>query len=410
MATNYLINGAEFSDNYIPKERFSLGGLWGWGTGRPGFGGGPTNDSATTYPPTKIYNPNTSDNTGYGLNWKEAAIAWNPYYEGGTCAAIKTDGTLWTSGYSYYGELGYAYQYQAFATGSTYLVQLGSDKTWSRITGGRNCFHAIKTDGTLWSWGRNTTGGLGVGDTTDRSSPVQIANGGTNWKQVSGCKTGQLSFAMAIKTDGTLWGWGQNGFYNLGNGTYTTSSTPTQTGTATNWKFVSCGGYNSCALKTDGTLWNWGLYSSLLGDGSAFAGRSTPVQMSGNNWKLVSAAPYQYAGIKTDGTLWSCGYNFSGNIGDGTTETRLYWTQEITGSQWKTVKTTPYATYAIKTDGTLWAWGSNYTSYGQTGSLGLNQGDVGTAKLTPVQVYGGGTNWKDVYVNTPATMGIRYDE
>jgi hypothetical protein len=59
----------------------------------------------------------------------------------------------------------------------------------------------------------------------------------------------------------------------------------------------------------------------------------------------------------------------------------------------------------------LWAWGANYsTGYGSTGTLGLNQGDTGTAKLTPTQVANGGTNWKDVYVNGPATMAIRYDE
>lgn len=420
MATNFLINGAEFSDNYIPKERFSLGGLWGWGTGRPGFGGGPTNDSVTTYPPTKIYNPNTSDNTGYGLNWKEAAMSWDTYYSGGTCAAIKTDGTLWTSGYSYYGELGYAYQYQAFMVGSTHLVQLGSDKTWSRISGGFNCFYAIKTDGTLWAWGRNLNasgqsnygGQLGDGTNVHKSSPVQIFGGGTNWKMVSGSKHNSIGYAMAIKTDGTLWGWGVSGFGSTGQGNGTTAqSSPVQTGNATNWKLVSCGAYSSCGIKTDGTLWTWGIFSALLGDGSGFSNPTTPVQMAGNNWKLVSCANYVYAGIKTDGTLWSCGQNGYGTIGDGTTQTRLAWTQEITGSQWKTVKITQFATYAIKTDGTLWAWGANYsTGYGQTGTLGLNQGDTGTAKLTPTQVANGGTNWKDVYVIGPAAMGIRYDE
>jgi hypothetical protein len=421
MATNYLINGAEFSDNYIPKERFSLGGLWGWGTGRPGFGGGPTNDSATMHPPSKIYNPNTSDLTGYGLNWKEAAIAWTPYYEGGTCAAIKTDGTLWTSGYSYYGELGYAFANQAFATGSTYLVQLGSDKTWSRISAGWNSFFAIKTDGTLWAWGRNRDNGnnyggnLGDGTTTHRSSPVQVANGGTNWKMVTGGKANSAAYALAIKTDGTLWGWGMDAYNQTGNGTgasYTNNSltTPRQTGTATNWKFVSAGNYNACGIKTDNTLWVWGNYSALLGDGSGFSSKSTPVQMVGNNWKLVSVGNYQYAGIKTDGTLWSCGYNTYGTVGDGTTETRLAWTQEITGSQWKTLKHTNYATYAIKTDGTLWAWGSNYTSYGQTGSLGLNSGDTGTVITTPRQVANGGTNWKDICVSSSSTIAIRYDE
>jgi alpha-tubulin suppressor-like RCC1 family protein len=413
MATNFLINGSEFSDNFIPSQRFSQGGLWAWGRGMVGMGGGGYGDNRH-FLPTKIWNPNDGGLTGYGLNWKEVSSAYDHYsFDYWTSAGIKTDGSLWTTGYSWYGETAQGtvaaapYYYPA----SSFFVQVGSDKNWSRISGGVAAFAAIKTDGTLWTWGWNATyGQLGDGTTTNRSSPVQVANGGTNWKQVSPSKGNSGNrYMMAVKTDGTLWGWGANWGQQLGNGTGTNVSTPTQIGSGTTWKLVSCGYYNSCGVKTDGTLWIWGNYSALLGDGSAFAGKSTPVQMAGNNWKLVAAGHYAHTAIKNDGTLWSCGYNYYGNIGDGTTNNTLYWTQEITGSQWKTVKITPYHTMAIKTDGTLWGWGENNTN--GRGSLGLGGGAGDalpfTPHYTPTQIHGGGTNWKDITLNSQYGIGVR---
>jgi len=108
--------------------------------------------------------------------------------------------------------------------------------------------------GTVWSFGSNNNGQLGQGNTTNYSSPVQVGSL-TTWKLVSG---GQY-FTTAIKTDGTLWAWGQNIFYGqLGQGDRTNYSSPVQVGSLTNWKEVSNGRYHSVAIKTDGTLWAWG--------------------------------------------------------------------------------------------------------------------------------------------------------
>ena len=146
---------------------------------------------------------------------------------------------------------------------------------------------AIKSDGTLWVWGRNSFGQIGMGSTTVINSPVQTIAGGTNWKQVSsGSTTG------AIKTDGTLWMWGFNYYGALGDNTRTTRTSPIQTiAGGTNWKQVTSGYNTTAAIKTDGTLWMWGTSNNgALGDNTSVK-KSSPVQTvaGGNNWKQLSA-------------------------------------------------------------------------------------------------------------------------
>jgi len=122
---------------------------------------------------------------------------------------------------------------------STPVTTLAGGTDWKQVSGGRNHTAAIKTDGTLWGWGAGTSAPLGVNDTTQRVTPVTTFAGGTNWKQVSGGR----SYTAAIKTDGTLWTWGSNTSGQLGDNTITNRSTPVTTfAGGTNWKQVS-GGY-----------------------------------------------------------------------------------------------------------------------------------------------------------------------
>ena len=171
-----------------------------------------------------------------------------------------------------------------------------------------------------WSWGSDTYGQLGNGTTTSRSSPGTIAGGGTNWKQVA---SGYATTA-AIKTDGTLWTWGWNGYGQLGDGTIINKSSPgTTAGGGTNWKQVSSY-VNTTAIKTDGTLWTWGwnLFGQL-GDGTT-SDKISPITTAGGgtNWKQVACGYRQVGAIKTDGTLWTWGNNDNGQLGDGTTTSR----------------------------------------------------------------------------------------
>ena len=250
----------------------------------------------------------------------------------------------------------------------------------------------------LWTWGIGLWGLLGDNTIAYKSSPVQTIAGGTNWKSVSA----GWYYTTAIKTDGTLWTWGYNNYGQLGDNTLDNKSSPVQTISAgTNWKSVAGGLYHTAAIKTDGTLWLWGRNNNVqLGDNTQ-VNKSSPVQTisAGTNWKSVAAGFYNTAAIKTDGTLWTWGYNNYGQLGDNTTTHKSSPVQTIAaGTNWKSVAGGRYHTAAIKTDGTLWTWGQN--NYGQIGD------NTTVNKSSPVQTIAGGTNWKSVaagYEHTAAT-------
>lgn len=301
-------------------------------------------------------------------------------------------GGLWTWGKNYYGQLG-----SNNLTHRTSPAQVGTATNWVTLgTSDPGSFYAIKSDGTLWAWGYNTTGELGLGNLIHRSSPTQVGSD-TNWNQLShGADYG----IFALRTDGTLWAWGDNFQGQLGLGDSLDRSSPTQVGSLTDWKQISSGWFfgNVMGIKKDGTLWGWGgnSYGSIgLNDRTA---RSSPVQVgTDKNWKQISSGGFITAAIKTDGTLWTWGVNYNianfsdvcGPLGLGDQIHRSSPTQVGSLTNWKKVYASSFTMAAVKTDGTLWAWGSN-----DTGQLGQNS-IVGTS--SPIQV-GSLTNWKDVVV------------
>ena len=220
---------------------------------------------------------------------------------------------------------------------STPVTTLAGGTNWKQVAGGREHTAAIKTDGTLWTWGYNFTGQLGDNTTFQRLTPVTTFAGGTNWKQVA-CGNAHTA---AIKTDGTLWTWGYNAYGQLGDNTINTRRTPVTTFAGeTNWKQVACGSFHTAAIKTDGTLWTWGRNSyGRLGDNTSTL-KLTPVTTfaGGTNWKQVAGGYQHTAAIKTDGTLWTWGQNSSGQLGNNTTTTRSTpVTTFAGGSNWKQV-------------------------------------------------------------------------
>jgi alpha-tubulin suppressor-like RCC1 family protein len=357
----------------IPPE------LWVWGNGALGQLGN-----------AQITNRSTPVTTfAGGTDWKQ--IGCSGYHT----AAIKTDGTLWTWGLGTQGSLGNAQT----TNKSTPVTTFSGGTNWKQVSA--EGFHtaAIKTDGTLWTWGRNDFGQLGNAQITNRSTPVTTFAGGNNWKQVS---SGGYHTA-AIKTDGTLWTWGRGVYGQLGNNQTTNKSTPVTTfAGGTNWKQVIAGVYHTAAIKTDGTLWTWG-YGAFgqLGNNQVTI-FSTPVTTfaGGTNWKQVDGGFYTIAAIKTDGTLWTWGWGINGALGNATTGAALTpVTTFAGGTNWKQVSAGAFDIAAIKTDGTLWTWG--YGSYGRLGNAQT------TDKSTPITTFAGGNNWKQVSAGAFDTSAIQ---
>jgi alpha-tubulin suppressor-like RCC1 family protein len=312
---------------------------------------------------------------------------------GNNTAAIQTDGSLWTWGANSNGQLGINNTTRRSSPGSV----AGAGITWCQISVATLSMAAIKTDGTLWSWGDNTSGKLGNNSCIDRSSPGTTAGGGTDWQKVV-----IDSGTAAIKTDGTLWTWGLGTAGFLGSGSSTDRSSPgTVAGAGTTWCQVGgtiLGFLNRAAIKNDGTLWTWGNNSGFLGDNTTL-NRSSPgtVAGGGTTWCLIG--PGSSNAIKCDGSLWAWGRNNRGDIGDGTTINRSS-PVLITGPVWCAVDE-DYHVLALKTDRSLWAWGDNLL--GQIGDNSV------ICRSSPTTTAGGGNTWCAINAKSNGSLAIKTD-
>jgi alpha-tubulin suppressor-like RCC1 family protein len=232
-----------------------------------------------------------------------------------------------------------------------------------RIASGLNHTLAIKTNGTLWAWGQDESGQLGDGLQTASSTPKQIGSA-TDWVAVGA----GVGYSIALKSNGTLWGWGSNQNGQLGNSnTGALQKTPAQIGTATDWRAISVGNLHTMALKRDGTLWGWGYNGEgELGAGFTNVAQTSPVQVQGL-WSAVSAGSNHTVGIMYDGTLWSFGDNGSMQLGNNQTasSSSLPVREASYSTGWLAIAGGHRHTVALASDKTLWSWGENL--YGQLG-------------------------------------------
>jgi len=304
------------------------GTLWIWGSGDEGSLGQGFRYCASSSP---IQIP--------GTQWCTVAGA------GCNGFAIKKDGTLWAWGDNERGSIG-----DNTTSARSSPVQIPGTN-WTDIqSAGMGVFctfsGARKTDGTLWMWGHESSGALGNGSAynAQRSSPTQVP--GEQWSEIAVGGAGNQAMSMAKKIDGTLWSWGFNGFGALGICNSTSRCSPVQI-PGTKWNTFVGNSYASIASKTDGTLWAWGRnnYGEVL-DGTKTE-RNSPVQIPGTTWTEAFMSQQAGFAIKNDNTLWVWGRNSSGRLGDGTIIDRSSPVQ-IPGTQWACVRGERFTTLAKK--------------------------------------------------------------
>jgi len=289
-------------------------------------------------------------------------------------------------------------------------TQVGTDSTWKYLgpTNEAKGVTAIKTDGTLWAWGNNDKGSLGHNNLTAYSSPKQVGTDAT-WSTTTS--------SMAVKTDGSLWSWGYNFLGNMGTNDRVPRSSPMQVGTDTDWvtdrmgalaRAADGGGVAGC-LKKDGNnvnLWTMGgnNYGSLGQNNKT--SYSSPV-MVGNDtgddqWTNIGCTFYGLTmyGVKPDGTLWSWGRNDMGQLGQNNKTEYSSPRQVGTDQIWGDVsRGGNYHWFATKGDGTLWGFGYN-------GSGNMGQNDT-VERSSPIQIPG--TTWKSVDDTERSTLASKTD-
>ena len=297
---------------------------------------------------------------------------------------IARAGSMWCSGLT-------------AGTTSTKFTQFGTASDWSDVTTGTNHVCGLRGAGTLWCAGQNDRGQLGTNGTPGSSLILQVGTD-SDWTDVEASS----SRTCGVRSNGTAWCWGDNFYGQVGDGTSrNTRLVPTQVGTATDWASLSVGYNHTCALRTNGSLWCWGENrDGQLGDGTTTTERTTPVQVgTATTWATVSAGYLHTCGTRTDGTLWCWGYNGASQLGDGSTTGALAPTRVGTESDWDSVSAGESHTCGTRTSGTLWCWGANY--FGQLGD------GTGTDRAVPTQI--GTGSWTGISSRNKHTCGVRTD-
>ena len=386
------------------------GSLWMWGDNKYG----------------QLGNGNIGGNQATAVNVLNNVVSVS--CGGSHTAAIKADGSLWMWGDDQYGQIGVGgnVSYKSDISALQYAPVKVMDNVAAVSCGGSHTA-AIKTDGSLWVWGSNLSGQIGNGGrgnvqteygTAYQNVPVKIMD------NVAAVSCGADNTA-AVKTDGSLWMWGSSSDFKLGNGhAYNFYDDNGSHGEnllvpakiMDGVTAVSCGADNTAAVKTDGSLWVWGsnmwyqLGNGGTGDYENGAGtyyQILPVKIM-DGVTAVTCSSFYTAAVKADGSLWTWGYNTDSLLGNGdkgnfTDEyDRIYQTiptKILDGVA--IVSCGAMQAGAIKTDGSLYIWGAGPFV---NGSVGNTKNEMGAScQNIPLKVM---ENMKVSEISTPSTPAV----
>ena len=333
----------------------SDGSVWAWGRNDHGqLGDGTGENRAAPGPVPGLTNVTTISTTGW------------------SSMAVRSDGTAWGWGNNY-GQLGDGTSTERHTPVQVLLADVAA------VSHGSKHSLAVLSDGTVWSWGFNSIGGsLGLGTIAGnvRYSPQHVSS----IADVIAVATG-LDHSLALRSDGTVWAWGDNTAGQLGSGSLTGRSTPRQISGLTDVTAIAAGYFHSVALRSDGTVWAWGRNGEgQIGDGTQ-SQRTLPVQVSSLAGIVALEANGRHSlAVGSDGTAWAWGWNARGQLGDGTTTNRSTPIQVAGLTNVVGVAVGSVQSLALRSDGDLWAWGHN-----STGELGDG---TTTQRLLPVRTLG----------------------
>lgn len=264
--------------------------------------------------------------------------------------ALKRNGSVWVVGYNASGQLGLNNTTSYYTSFKEVTTNIYDDV--KQVSCGYNHSFILKKDGTVWACGTNGSGQLGLNSTTDKKVFTKVTTNINNDVKQVYCKYNQT---FVIKNDNSLWACGLNSSGQLGLGDTTNKTTFTKV--TTDVKQVACGTNHVFVLKNDGTVYACGYnsYGQLgLGDSDE---RTSLTKVNIDNVKEIHCGEYHTAILKNDGSLWTCGLNNNGQLGAGDNTNRNVFTQVVTGV--KKMFCNHRQTFIVKNNDTLYGCGRN---------------------------------------------------